>query len=345
MPSIICTRYDESPNTTEHFRLILGYDAPTDSIVYHEPAEEDGAYRKMPRARFLDLWPLKYESERWTLIRFRLDGKPSKKPDHRPGFRPADYAQHVIELRKKLPRGFSVVVEPPFVVVGDGGDRAVREQAAGVVRWSVEKLEADFFGRSPQRILDVWLFKDAASYETHTKQIFGEDPTTPYGFYTREHGALIMNIATGGGTLVHEIVHPYIEANFPSCPAWFNEGLGSLFEQSAERDGHIIGLTNWRLAGLQRAIRQGHVPTIRALLSTSTNQFYDDDSGLHYAMARYLLYYLQEQHVLRRYYQEFFRAKSSDPTGYATFVKVVGSPDMTAFQKGWEKFVLGLRFR
>ena len=24
-----------------------------------------------------------------------------------------------------------------------------------------------------------------------------------------------MNISTGGGTLVHEIVHPFIEANFP----------------------------------------------------------------------------------------------------------------------------------
>ena len=47
------------------------------------------------------------------------------------------------------------------------------------------------------------------------------------------HGGVIgqiMNIATGGGTLVHEIVHPYVEANFPGCPAWFNEGLGSLYE-------------------------------------------------------------------------------------------------------------------
>ena len=35
-----------------------------------------------------------------------------------------------------------------------------------------------------------------------------------------------MNISTGGGTLVHEIVHPFIEANFPACPPWLNEGLG-----------------------------------------------------------------------------------------------------------------------
>jgi len=47
---------------------------------------------------------------------------------------------------------------------------------------------------------------------------------------------------------VHEIVHPFMAANFPDCPAWFNEGLASLYEQSSERDGKIIGLTNWRLA-------------------------------------------------------------------------------------------------
>jgi len=28
--------------------------------------------------------------------------------------------------------------------------------------------------------------------------------------------------------LVHEIVHPFMRANFPECPAWFNEGLASL---------------------------------------------------------------------------------------------------------------------
>jgi len=37
----------------------------------------------------------------------------------------------------------------------------------------------------------------------------------------------------------------------------FNEGLASLYEQSAERDGRIIGQTNWRLRGLQSAIRKG----------------------------------------------------------------------------------------
>ncbi len=64
-----------------------------------------------------------------------------------------------------------------------------------------------------------------------------------------------MDISTGGGTLVHEIVHPFIEANFPNCPPWLNEGLGSLYEQSGEVQGRIHGFTNWRLHGLQADIK------------------------------------------------------------------------------------------
>jgi hypothetical protein len=79
-PSIVCMHYDSSPGTTEHFRLILGYDARTDEVVYHEPAEDDGAYRRMPRWRFLALWPLKYQPSRWTVIRFRLDPTPMSRP-------------------------------------------------------------------------------------------------------------------------------------------------------------------------------------------------------------------------------------------------------------------------
>src|SRR5687768_3216843 len=137
-------------------------------------------------------------------------------------------------------------------------------------------LRRDFFRQNPDRVLEVWLFKDEASYEKNTALLFGDRPDTPYGYYSARHNALIMNIATGGGTLVHEMVHPFMEANVPDCPAWLNEGLGSLFEQSAEREGHIVGLLNWRLPGLQKALRNGGVPTFRELTAMDDHTFYGD---------------------------------------------------------------------
>lgn len=259
------------------------------------------------------------------------------------GFNDADYARHVEKLKKKLPTTeFEVVVEKPFVVVGDGGRRAVEEHARGTVRWAVALLKRDYFAKDPKEILDIWLFKNSASYNRHATSLFGREPTTPYGYYSPAHKALVMNIETGGGTLVHEIVHPFVEANFPDCPPWLNEGLGSLYEQSGEEDGHIVGYTNWRLPGLQRAIRRGGLTPFQKLFASDGRAFYDDPHGTNYAQARYLCYYLQEHGLLTRFYRDFHAGHAADPTGFDTLKNVLNETDMDAFQKRWEKFVLGL---
>jgi len=230
------------------------------------------------------------------------------------------------------------------VVVGDERPNVVQGRATSTVRWAVEHLKKDFFGADPKSILDVWLFGTPESYRQNTLAIFGDKPTTPYGYYSSEHGALIMNIGTGGGTLVHELVHPFVEADFPDAPPWLNEGLGSLFEQSAERAGHIVGETNWRLAGLQRAIRAGRVPSFKQLTAQTSAQFYDEDPGTNYGQARYLCYYLQEKGLLVRFYREARARHAKDPTGYETLRSVLGEADMDGFKTRWEAFVLGLTF-
>lgn len=256
----------------------------------------------------------------------------------------AEFARHVDQLKKKLPsKEFSIVIERPFVVIGDEPEQAVKEHAESTIKWAVEKLKQDFFAKDPHEILDIWLFKDAASYEKNTQLLFGEKPGTPYGYYSSTHKALIMNIATGGGTLVHEIVHPFVEANFPACPPWFNEGLGSLYEQCGEVGGHIHGFTNWRLPGLQQAIKSGKVPGFKGLTGMDVNAFYNEDKGTNYGQARYLCYYLQEKDLLIKFYREFQSHQKEDPTGYISLQKVVGEPDMEVFKTKWEQYVLSLK--
>jgi hypothetical protein len=141
------------------------------------------------------------------------------------------------------------------------------------------------------------------------------------------------------------MVHPFMAANFPGCPSWFNEGLASLYEQTEEKDGHIHGRTNWRLAGLQQAIRARRVPSVEALTSTSRSEFYDRDTrGTNYAMARYLCFYLQERGLLIRFFHRFNENRENDPTGYATLKEILGEADLEAWQARWETFVMGLSF-
>jgi hypothetical protein len=61
-------------------------------------------------------------------------------------FTEADFARHVVQLRKKLPSAaFAIVIQPPFVVVGDEPLADVQRHAKDTIKWAVDRLKQDFF--------------------------------------------------------------------------------------------------------------------------------------------------------------------------------------------------------
>ncbi|HEU4731313.1 MAG TPA: hypothetical protein VFT22_25640 [Kofleriaceae bacterium] len=237
-------------------------------------------------------------------------------------------------------QGFTVVVEPPFIVIGDEPPGTVKHHASGILRWSIQLLEAEYFKARPNKLIEIWLFKNKQTYLRGAKKFFGDDPDTPYGYYSSEHDAMVMNIGPGAGTLVHEVVHPYVEANFPAAPAWFNEGLASLYERPSEKHGHIIGLPNWRLPNLKKEIKDDTLPPIARLLGTTRDEFYNAPFD-GYAFARYLLLYLQEHGKLTEFYGKFV-ADTGDRTGKAALEAVLGET-LDRFEPTWRRWVLALR--
>ncbi len=253
------------------------------------------------------------------------------------------FEQRLAEVKKMAPVQFTVLAEEPFVVAGDEGEAVVRKRARETVRLAVKNLKQDFFAHDPGEIIAIWLFKDRASYEGNTRALFSSAHVSPYGYYLPKHQVLLMNIATGSGTLVHEIVHPFMRTNFPGCPTWFDEGFASLFEASTISDGHMVGLINWRLPGLQTTIREGRTLRFAELFALSPAEFYGQTGSYnrYYGQARYLCYYLQEHGLLQKFYREFVAHAAEDPTGAATLRAVVGE-DLELFQSRWESYVLNL---
>ena len=142
---------------------------------------------------------------------------------------------------------------------------------------------------------------------------------------------------------MHELVHALIAPDFPNVPDWFNEGLGSLYEQSSLGADRITGHENWRLPGLQRAIREGELRSLRELIEDGA--FYDRERvGVNYAQARYLLMYLQEKGLLPEYYQRFRANAKDDPQGLKTLEALIKPKSLELFEKEWRKWVMGLRF-
>jgi hypothetical protein len=254
--------------------------------------------------------------------------------------RKEDLEARVAALETRLAgQGYTVMIEGPFVVIGDESPKRVQSRAS-FMHWVLALIEKDFFAKQPSKVIEVWLFRNEKTYRKGAKTFFDDEPTTPYGYYSSQDDALVMNIGPGAGTLSHELVHPYIEANFPDSPSWFNEGLASLYEQPREKEGHMWGTTNWRLPGLQQMIRAKSLPSLKALMSTTRDGFYDASYDS-YAYARFLCQYLQDHGKLREFYATFV-ADPKDTTGQRALETVLGQ-SVEAFQPVFNKWAMSLR--
>ena len=192
VPSIVCMRLSDAADAGEHFRLVLGYDADEDVVVFHDPALDDGAYWRMSGATFRHFWPLTGGEKGWSVVRVRLEGTPVAPAPPR-GPQLAELAQTVRAL--ELPVGYTGQVASPWVVVGDEGAEQLDRHVRGTVRWATRHLEAELFPSRPAAVWTVWLHSGPAPYESYSLARFGELPGTPYG-YARD-GELVMDISTG----------------------------------------------------------------------------------------------------------------------------------------------------
>ena len=225
----------------------------------------------------------------------------------------ADECQKVAkELQGKLDDTFNVVVEPPFVVAGNMRAPLLKAHVQGSVIGPAQAMWNGYLAKKPDKVITVLLFTDNAvrpvgrdtdpgyAYRRWARQLFGDTDVSYYGYYKPDKETMVMNIDTGGGTLVHELTHALIVYDFPDPPAWFNEGLGSLHEQCSIGKDDITGLENWRLPDLQEAIKAGKLRPLKDLVTK--DDFRGKGMGLNYAQARYFLMYMQHEDKLKAFY-------------------------------------------
>jgi hypothetical protein len=243
---------------------------------------------------------------------------------------PTDAQKALVEtIRRELGPGYTIEPVEDLFVVAANTDRAGMEDGKSTVRRAYRALMKTFFVKKPARPIAVYLFRDRRSYEDYNVRHYGEKPSTPYGFFRPDERKLVMNIATGSGTLVHEMTHPLLAADFPGVPVWLNEGMASLYEQCQLTDDSIRGMVNWRLPYLQEAIRKKTLIPLRELVAMPTGEFYRRYS-VPYAESRYLCMYLQERGLLVKFYKAFRAAAVAkdpakcDATGAATLQAVTG---------------------
>jgi hypothetical protein len=161
---------------------------------------------------------------------------------------------------------FNVVVAAPFLIAGDGSPQQLARYRDATVSAAAKALSAQFFRTPPDEPVLILLFESAGPYKRLAKAWFGDDDVPHYGFYRHADRTMLMNVSTGLGTLVHELVHALIAPDFPGVPDWFNEGTGQPLRAVAVRPGRHRHQGPAQLAPARAARRRsgGHAaPAVR----------------------------------------------------------------------------------
>ena len=240
----------------------------------------------------------------------------------------------------RLDGTFHAVVRPPFVVIGNLPARRVREMTRGSVVSPARAMWKRYFRRKPTRVITVLLFRDAKTYRHWAKKLYNNRKPPHFGYYRPGDRTMVMNIATGTGTLVHELTHALIVYDFPAVPLWFNEGLASLHEQCRVLPDRIIGLVNWRLPALKKAVRSRRLRPLRELITR--DDFYGPQRGLNYAQARYFVMYMQERRLLQKFYR-YYRDHHDDKDAAVKAVEKIFGANLEKVESDYLKWVMTLR--
>lgn len=248
------------------------------------------------------------------------------------------------EWELRLGSDCQVLVRTPFVLGGDYGREELEGLYEETIAPAVRAMRQSYFDAEPDEPVTVLVFRSEASYNRHCELLFQERGISIYGYYKPKLRTLVLNLGTGHGTLLHELTHALADFDFPQMPAWINEGLASLHEQSRFRAGPagpwIEGLVNWRLAGLQEVARAGQLGSLAEMFENP--DFRGRREGTNYAQARYFCLYLQQRGLLARFYRSFRDQYADDPRGLRALAELLPGTPLAELDQDFQQWVLNL---
>ena len=246
------------------------------------------------------------------------------------------------DLESRLGTQCHVLIRPPYVLAGDLSTAALERSYLETIIPTTRALATCYFDREPDRPIAILMFSNDKSYRRHARHLDGRNNAAYYGYYQKGQRRIVLNFATGNGTLAHELTHALSHVDFPNMPEWFDEGLASLHEQSEfSEDGlKLTGLLNWRIYHLLREIQQKRLRSIQSLIES--NNVRSGHEAVDYAHARYLCLYLQERRLLGHFYRKFRASVHEDPSGIRSLCDLLHAETLDDFDNEFRQWVIDL---
>ena len=231
--------------------------------------------------------------------------------------------QQASNICKQIGLDANCVIRAPFVIAGEIPESHLLDLYNDVVAPTAQALETAYFDRVPNQPITIAIFANDDGYRDFAQRVDNRPTAGYYGYYVRSKRRMVINIATGNGTLAHELTHALSHFDFEEMPEWLDEGIATLHEECEfTPDGlKLRGLPNWRLNELKQARNDGRM--LRFELFMSADQVRHEARGVDYAHARYLCLYLQSRGVLSDFYRKYRTNFESDPYGHRAICQVL----------------------
>lgn len=144
-----------------------------------------------------------------------------------------------------------IYVKNEFLVASLSSQRNAKEHYERGIADFDAYFKQTFSFQKPTHYVTILLTEDPMELVDATNRLYPEAHLQPYapflGYFNRKDNLIAANGGMYGyGTLLHELMHSNINADFPDAPVWINEGLCSLYERTEWQGNRLIGLPNWR---------------------------------------------------------------------------------------------------
>ena len=170
------------------------------------------------------------------------------------------------------------------------------------------------------RPVDVCVFASSEAYRRFAKEVMGTDEYgADRGFFVPYRRLIVVDLGRGVGGFRHELVHVLLRDEFSSLPDWLDEGMAALYVTAKWTKKGYRFLVNFRLRQLRAARAAGRLPDLAKLAASDDRDVYGANYEAYYALARYLLLYLDRRGQL----EKFFTRIRSAPRSEAGQLKVL----------------------
>ena len=240
------------------------------------------------------------------------------------------------------------IVRPPFVLAGDLDDGQLDAWHRETIAPAMRAMSRELLQTAPSEPITVLLLSGESSYNHYAEKLFGDRNVSIYGYY--KPGA-----ADAGDEHRHRRRHlgPRIDARLGrlsisrrspigSTKAWLRCTSNAAFART-EHGPTIEGLENWRLPGLQKAIRAGRLGSIESLMAS--DEFRGPQEGLELCPGALLLSLFGAARLLDDFYRLFRDNHAGDPRGSRALAAVVPDFSWASLDQQFQDWVLTLEYR